>query len=62
MLIATFVLTTATSNDLVGRSFSGWAVWNSFPMYGALVLVIPLAVLIWWPGAARKPGQEAVAR
>ena len=46
-LLMSFVMTTATSNDLVGRSFSGWALWNSLPVLGTLILVVPLGVLIW---------------
>ena len=46
-LLMSFVMTTATSNDLVGRSFSGWAIWNSLPVLGTLILVVPLAVVIW---------------
>jgi hypothetical protein len=47
MLLVSFVLATATSNDLVGRNFTGWALWNSLPVFGTMFLVIPLAVLIW---------------
>ena len=46
-LLMSFVMTTATSNDLVGRSFSGWALWNSLPVLGTLILIVPLAVVIW---------------
>jgi hypothetical protein len=46
-LLLSFVMTTATSNDLVGRSVSGWALWSSLPVLGTLILVVPLAVLIW---------------
>jgi hypothetical protein len=54
-LLASFVMTTATSNDLVGRDFSGWALWNSLPVLGTLILVVPLAVLIWSsPRGVRK--------
>ena len=38
VLLASFMLATATSNDLVGRSFTGWALWN---------LIIQLGVLVW---------------
>ncbi len=47
MLLLSFILATATSNDLVGRAFTGWALWNSLPVYGTLILVVPLAVLVW---------------
>ena len=61
MLLASFVLATATSNDLVGRSFTGWALWNSLPVYGTLVLVVPLAVLIWSGSVLRQPRHETLA-
>jgi alpha-1,2-mannosyltransferase len=47
VLLASFVLATATSNDLVGRSFTGWALWNNLPVWGTLVLIVQLGVLIW---------------
>lgn len=47
MLALSFVLATATSNDVVGRAFTGWALWSSLPVYGTLILVVPMAVLIW---------------
>jgi hypothetical protein len=47
MLVLSFTLATATSNDVVGRAFTGWALWNSLPVYGTLILVVPLAVLVW---------------
>lgn len=47
VLFASFMLATATSNDLVGRTFTGWALWNNLPMWGALVLAVQLGVLIW---------------
>ena len=52
-----FVLVTATSNDLVGRSFTGWALWNNLPVWGALVLIVQLGVLIW--SFASKPVAQA---
>ena len=57
LLLLSFTLATATSNDLVGRSFTGWALWNSLPVYGTLILVIPLAVLIWRGSASRQPAK-----
>lgn len=54
MLLLSFVLMTATSNDLVGRSFTGWALWSNLPVYGTLILIVPLAVLISAPSA--RPG------
>jgi alpha-1,2-mannosyltransferase len=53
VLLASFVLVTATSNDLVGRSFTGWALWNNLPVLGTLVLIVQLGVLIWSAGVRR---------
>jgi hypothetical protein len=61
MLLVSFVLTTATSNDSVGRSFTGWALWNSLPMYGTLILVAPLAVLIWTNRSQRVVTEDRTA-
>jgi hypothetical protein len=61
MLLVSFVLTTATSNDSVGRSFTGWALWNSLPMYGTLILVAPLAVLIWTDRSQRTVAEDRTA-
>jgi hypothetical protein len=47
MLLLSFVLLTATANDLVGRGLTEWARWNNLPVYGLLVLVIALAGLTW---------------
>jgi hypothetical protein len=46
VLLMSFVLATATSNDLVSRSFTGWALWNNLPVLGTLVLIIQLGILI----------------
>lgn len=53
VLLASFVLATATSNDLVGRAFTGWALWNNLPVLGTLVLIVQLGVLIWSAGVRR---------
>ena len=58
MLLASFVLATATSNDSVGRTFTGWALWYSLPMWGTLLLVVPLGVLVCWQ---RRSGRAAPA-
>jgi Glycosyltransferase family 87 len=47
MLAASFVLATATSNDAAGKVITSWALWSSLPVYGTLILVIPLGLLIW---------------
>lgn len=49
-----FVLATATSNDGVGRAFTGWALEHNFPVWGTLLLVVPLGALIW-SVRAREP-------
>ena len=46
-LLVSFILLTATSNDLVGRAFTGWALWHSLPVLGTLILGVQLGVLIW---------------
>ena len=61
MLVLSFTLATATSNDVVGRAFTGWALWNSLPVYGTLILVMPLAVLIWWGSASRQPAKNPLS-
>lgn len=47
MLLVSFVLATATSNDAAGKVITSWALWSSLPVYGTLILVIPLGWLIW---------------
>lgn len=47
MLLASFVLATATSNDVAGKALTHWALWTSLPVYGTLILVVPLSVMIW---------------
>ena len=46
MVLASFVLATATSNDAVGRAFTGWALSHDLPMWGTLLLVVPLGLVI----------------
>lgn len=55
-LLASYVLTTATSNDLVGRTFTGWALWNSLPMWGTLTLAVALGVIIWIMASDERRG------
>jgi hypothetical protein len=52
-LLVSFILLTATSNDLVGRPFTGWALWHSLPVLGTLILGVQLGVLIWLPDVWR---------
>lgn len=42
-----FLLATATSNDLVGRAFSEWAFRTSHIEIGTLILIAYLAVVVW---------------
>lgn len=55
---ASFVLATGTSNDGVGRAFTGWALEHNLPVWGTLLLVVPLGVLIW-SVRAREPAEVA---
>jgi hypothetical protein len=59
VLLVSFVLATATSNDLVGRGFTDWALWNSLPILGALVLIVQLGVLTWSAGVKRVEESDA---
>lgn len=56
--IASFALTTATSNDLVGRTFTGWALWHSLPVLGTLILLVPLGRIIWFASRTRSDHRE----
>jgi hypothetical protein len=60
MLLASFVLATATSNDSVGRAFTGWALSHNLPMWGTLLLLVPLGALIWYR-ASPSPASEGDA-
>ena len=48
-----FVLLTATSNDVVGKAMSDWAYFHSFLVLGALSLFIYIAVIVWNPATLR---------
>jgi hypothetical protein len=50
VLSASFVLATATSNDLVGQNVTEWAYGHSFLVLGALVLLIYIAAIVWKAG------------
>jgi alpha-1,2-mannosyltransferase len=45
VLATSFLLATVSSNDLVGERITGWALWHSLPILGALVLIVQLGVL-----------------
>jgi hypothetical protein len=61
MLLMSFVLATATSNDAAGKALTHWALWSSLPVYGTLILVVPLAVLIWNVRArTAEPGADGM--
>jgi hypothetical protein len=47
VLCASFVLATATSNDVAGPSLTDWAYGHSFLVLGALVLLVYIAMIIW---------------
>jgi alpha-1,2-mannosyltransferase len=53
VLAASFVLLTATSNDVVGKAMSDWAYFHSFLVLGALSLLIYIAVIVWNPATLR---------
>jgi hypothetical protein len=57
---ASFVLATATSNDLAGRAFTSWAQTHNLPAWGALLLVLPLGLFIW--SAVDSPAPAPAAR
>jgi hypothetical protein len=42
-LLASFALTTLSSNDLVGRRISEWSTEHRLPTFGILVLIAYLA-------------------
>jgi alpha-1,2-mannosyltransferase len=48
-----FILLTATSNDVVGKAMSDWAYFHSFLVLGALSLLIYIAVIVWNPATLR---------
>lgn len=48
-----FILLTATSNDVVGKAMSDWAYFHSFLVLGALSLLIYIAVIVWHPATLR---------
>jgi predicted MFS family arabinose efflux permease len=54
VLAASFVLATATSNDLAGQALTEWAYRHSFLVLGALVLLIYIAVIVWKAHKARQ--------
>lgn len=53
VLALSFVLLTATSNDVVGKAMSDWAYFHSFLVLGALSLLIYIAVIVWHPATLR---------
>ena len=55
MLLASFILVTGTSNDVTGQTLAEFAHAHGFLLWGALVLLIPLAAiaLIWPPISSR---------
>lgn len=59
MLAASFILLTATSNDLVGDRVGDWAYHYSLMPLGAMVLIIYLAFIIWRAQQGDRPGRSA---
>ena len=55
VLLASFILATATSNDVVGQEVTEWSYGHSFLVWGALVLVAYLAVVVWRRYRAERP-------
>jgi hypothetical protein len=53
VLALSFILLTATSNDVVGKAMSDWAYFHSFLVLGALSLYIYIAVIVWNPATLR---------
>ena len=54
VLLASFILTSATSNDVVGQAVTEWSYGHSFMVWGALVLLIDLAVVVWRKSRAAR--------
>lgn len=61
VLAASFVLATATGNDLVGRSVTEWSYHHGFLAWGAMVLLLYLGALVWRTRreASSAPGRRA---
>jgi hypothetical protein len=55
VLAASFVLATATSNDLVGRAMTVWAYAHSFLVWGTVVLLIYFVVIVLQARHATAP-------
>jgi len=54
VLAASFILATATSNDVAGQTLTEWSYGHSFLVLGALVLLIYIAVVVWKAHKARQ--------
>lgn len=54
VLAVSFILLTATSNDVVGKAMSDWAYFHSFLVLGALSLYVYIAVIVWNPATLRE--------
>jgi hypothetical protein len=63
-LLMSFILATGTSNDVTGQRLAEFAHAHGFLLWGALVLLIPLAAiaLIWPPTLSRVRRSRASAR
>ena len=59
VLVASFVLATGTSNDVTGQALAEFAHAHGFLLWGALVLLIPLAAIILvWPPTLSQIGRN----
>jgi len=54
VLVASFILATATSNDAVGKAISKWAYAHSFLVLGVLILLVYFAPIILKPNVLRS--------
>jgi Glycosyltransferase family 87 len=53
-LIVSFMFLTLSTGDQVGSKISGWSLWYGIPMWGVLILAVPLSVLTWAIGSRAK--------
>jgi len=61
VLTASFVLATASSNDVVGQSVTRWAYGHSLLVLGALVPLIYIAAIVWQRSGGSQLASEAAA-
>jgi alpha-1,2-mannosyltransferase len=61
VLAASFILETVTNNDVVGRSVTEFAYHHGFLAWGAMILLIYLAAIVWTGDAQRVRQTNSVA-